>query len=357
MNGKRVLVAMSGGVDSSVAASLLLDQGYDVLGVSLRLADPVQPTGSETSCCGPTGLEDARAVATTIGIPFYTLDYRSVFDREVIAPFCEAYRNGQTPNPCTLCNARLKFGSLLDIALALDADYVATGHYARTGHRPGSDRPSLLRGVDEQHDQSYFLCALTSRMIAHALFPLGRMHKHEVREVAKERGLPVADKRSSQDICFVGAGGYREFLEGRCRDALRPGPIADMSGHVIGRHRGIGTFTVGQRRGLGVAAREPLYVIELDAQTNTVVVGPKERTRIHELAVIDLNWLSCDPPAAALRASVMTRYRGTETSGGVVPDGDGASIRFDELHPIAAPGQYAAFYSGDVLLGGGVVRS
>ena len=348
---------MSGGVDSSVAASLLHEQGYEVVGVTLRLADTGQPTGPESSCCGVAGFEDARAAAAAIGIPFYTLDYRRAFEREVVVPFCEAYRKGKTPNPCTLCNARIKFGSLLDVALAMDADYLASGHYARVERRSESDRPILLRGIDSQHDQSYFLCALTSRMLAHSLFPLGAMHKREVRVVARERGLPVADKPSSQDICFVGSGGYREFLAGHCPDALRPGPIADMSGHLVGQHRGIGAFTIGQRKGLGVAAREPLYVIELDAPTNTVVVGPKEKTRVRALAVGNLNWLSCDPPAATLRASVMTRYRGTETTADIIPQGDGASVRFVELHPIAAPGQYAVFYSGDVLLGGGVVRS
>lgn len=355
--GKRVVMAMSGGVDSSVAAALLHKQGYEVLGVALRLAEPAQATASGSSCCGTAGLEDARAVATKIGVPFYALDYRRAFGREVVAPFCEAYRQGRTPNPCALCNARIKFGSLLDLALALDAQHVASGHYARIEREPGSDRPILLKGIDSRHDQSYFLCSLTSRQLAHALFPLGMMHKHEVRDMARELGLPVADKPSSQDICFVGPGGYREFLASHCPDALRPGPIADTSGHVVGRHGGMGAYTVGQRRGLGVTARHALYVIELDAASNTVIVGPKEKTRVWTLAVSSLNWLACDPPAASLQLSVMTRYRGTETVGDVLPNGDGVSVRFAKPHPVSAPGQYAVFYAGDVLVGGGVIRS
>jgi len=303
------------------------------------------------------GMEDARAVAARIDIPFYVLDYREAFAREVIAPFCEAYRNGETPNPCVLCNVRLKFGLLLDMALGLGAGYVATGHYARVEHESGGGRPTLRKGLDPEHDQSYFLYSLTPRQLAHTLFPLGTLHKGEVREIARRLGLPVAEKPSSQDICFVGSGGYRELLAKHCPDSLRPGPIADSTGRVLGRHHGIGAYTVGQRRGLGIAAGEPLYVTRLDAPSNTIVVGTKNETYVRTLVVRSVNWLACDPPAAPLHLSVATRYRGSERAADVVPDNGLVSIRFSRPHPIVAPGQAAVFYSGDLLVGGGVVTA
>jgi len=302
-------------------------------------------------------MEDARAVAARIDIPFYVLDYRRAFEQEVVTPFCEAYAKGETPNPCLWCNARLKFGLLLDMALGLGADCLATGHYARVEHEPGDGRPILRKGLDPEHDQSYFLYSLTPQQLAHTLFPLGSLHKGEVREIARDLGLPVAEKPSSQDICFVGPGGYRELLARRCPEALRPGPIDDSTGRVLGRHHGIGAYTVGQRRGLGVAAREPLYVTRLDAPSNTIVVGTRSETYVRTLVVGSLNWLACDPPAAPLHLSVKTRYRGSERAADLVPDNGRVSVRFSSPHPIVAPGQAAVFYSGDVLVGGGVVRA
>jgi len=354
---ERVVVAMSGGVDSSVAAALLHERGHEVIGVGLRLPEGLRATGARAGCCGMAGMEDARAVAARIDIPFYVLDYREAFAREVIAPFCEAYRNGETPNPCVLCNVRLKFGLLLDMALGLGAGYVATGHYARVEHESGGGRPTLRKGLDPEHDQSYFLYSLTPRQLAHTLFPLGTLHKGEVREIARRLGLPVAEKPSSQDICFVGSGGYRELLAKHCPDSLRPGPIADSTGRVLGRHHGIGAYTVGQRRGLGIAAGEPLYVTRLDAPSNTIVVGTKNETYVRTLVVRSVNWLACDPPAAPLHLSVATRYRGSERAADVVPDNGLVSIRFSRPHPIVAPGQAAVFYSGDLLVGGGVVTA
>lgn len=355
--GERVVVAMSGGVDSSVAAALLREWGYEVIGVGLRLPEQSGVAGSRATCCGMAGMEDARAVAARIDIPFYILDYRRAFARRVIAPFCEAYAKGETPNPCILCNARIKFGLLMDMALALGADYVATGHYACVEHRRGDNRPTLCKGLDPEHDQSYFLYSLTLRQLAHTLFPLGSLDKAEVREIARELGLPVADKPSSQDICFVGPGGYREFLAKECPQALRPGPIVDSTRRVLGRHGGIAAYTVGQRRGLGIAAAEPLYVTALDTTTNTIVVGTKDETYLRALAVDSLNWLACDPPGVPLQLSVKTRYRGVEVAAEVFPSNGQMWVRFSEPRPMVAPGQAAVFYSGDVLVGGGVVRS
>ena len=354
---KRVVVAMSGGVDSSVAAAVLLEQGHEVIGVGLRLPEGLGSTRARPTCCGIAGMEDARAVAARIDIPFYVLDYREAFAREVITPFCEAYAKGETPNPCSWCNARLKFGLLLDMALGLGADCLATGHYARVEHESGDARPILRKGLDPEHDQSYFLYSLTSQQLAHTLFPLGSLHKGEVREIARRLGLPVAEKPSSQDICFVGAGGYRELLARRCPEALRPGPITDSTGRVLGRHQGIGAYTVGQRRGLGIAAGEPLYVTRLDAPSNTIVVGTRSETYVRTLVVRRLNWLACDPPTAPVQLSVATRYRGSEAAADLVPDNGRVSVRFSSPHPIVAPGQTAVFYSGDLLVGGGVVRA
>lgn len=354
---QRVVVAMSGGVDSSVAAALLHEQGCEVIGVGLRLSEQPKSAPHMPACCGMAGMEDARAVAARIDIPFYVLDYRRAFAREVIDPFCEAYAKGETPNPCVACNARLKFGFLLDVALSLGAHYVATGHYSRVEHRPGSDRSILRKGLDPRHDQSYFLCSLSPRQLDHALFPLGTLRKSQVREVARRFDLPVAEKPSSQDICFVGRGGYRELLARHHPSALIPGPITDLSGRVLGRHKGIGAYTLGQRRHLGVAVGERLYTIRLDTVTNTVVVGTREQTYCQTLKVDRLNWMGCDPPTSRLQVSVKTRYRGSEDAASVVPDNGHVSVRFYKPRAIVAPGQAAVFYAGDVVLAGGSVRS
>ena len=357
MVAQRVVVAMSGGVDSSVAAALLSEEGYEVIGVGLRLHDGPKTLPHMPACCGVSGMEDARAVAARIGIPFYVLDCRRAFTREIIDPFCKAYARGETPNPCVTCNARLKFGFLLDMALTLDADYVATGHYARLEHKPGSQRPMLRRGLDPAHDQSYFLYSLSSRQLTHALFPLGALRKSQVRETARHFGLAVAEKASSQDICFVGKGGYREFLARHHPSALSSGPITDMSGRVLGRHKGIGAYTVGQRRYLGIAAGDPLYAIRLDAATNTVVVGARRQTYCQTLKVERMNWLGCDPSTAPTKVSVKTRYRGPEDAASILPDTGHVSVRFSEPRPIVARGQAAVFYLGDLVVGGGTVRS
>ena len=353
---ERVIVAMSGGVDSSVAAALLVEQGYEVTGIGLRLLDAETGEGTDRPCCGLADMSDARRVAAKLGIPFYVLNRKTAFDQAVVEPFCQAYAAGRTPNPCVACNARLKFGSLLDLSLALGVDFLVTGHYARVESGLSTLRPILRKARDKRQDQSYFLYALSPRALEHALFPLGHLGKRQVRQIATDWGLHVSKKPSSQDICFVRGADYREFLIQRCPKAFRPGPIVNLSGCVVGNHRGIANYTLGQRKGLGIAANQRLYVVALDATTNTVIVGPEEETYVRTLAVGDLNWISCDPPAAPLRLSVRTRYRGPETPAEVSPGGGCVLVNFSQPHPIAAPGQAAVFYSGDRLMGGGVIR-
>ena len=349
---RTVVVAMSGGVDSSVAAALLHEQGDRVIGVGLRFPE-LMPAGESLTCCGMTGMVDARAVAAQIGIPFYVLDYRDAFTEAVIAPFCRAYAVGETPNPCILCNAALKFGALLDQALALDADYIATGHYARI-ERAAEGGLSLLQGIDRERDQTYFLYALTPQQMAHTLFPVGGLTKPEVRAIAARFGLPVAAKPGSQDICFVGQADYREFLAQHEPEALRPGPIIDALGRVLGEHQGIAAYTLGQRRGLGIAAREPLFVIGIDPAQNVVIVGPAQETYTTQLVVRNLNWISGSAPKGPLRVEARTRYRGAQLPATLMPEGEGVVITWDEPHALVAPGQAVVFYHGESVLGGGV---
>lgn len=350
---------MSGGVDSSVAAALLHESGYSVTGVGLRLAVPrdAGSTPESAACCGQVGMDDARAVAARIGIPFYVLDYREAFEREVIEPFYAAYANARTPNPCILCNERLKFGILLDFALALGMRYLATGHYVRIDKAGDGMGPTLLRGVDSAHDQSYFLYSLSRYQLDHALFPLGDLSKDAVRGLARRRGLTVADKASSQDTCFAGSGGYRNGLSRRYPTAMASGPIVDQAGRELGRHAGIGAYTVGQRRGLGVSAQSPLYVLQLDTQRNAVVVGPREDTFVDALQLERVTWVEGPPLSEGSSLVVKTRYRGVESPAQVRCDADGAQVLFQTPHPMAAPGQAAVVYAGDRVLGGGVVAA
>ncbi len=353
--GQRVIVAMSGGVDSSVAAALLREQGYEVIGIGLRLPGMSAGDGRYRTCCGIAGMEDARRVAQLLDIPFYVLNYEDIFDRLVIEPFCQAYAAGRTPNPCIDCNARIKFGVLLDTALAWGADYLATGHYARVLEVPGVGA-ALWMARDRGQDQSYFLYALTRAQLAHALFPLGELSKKEVRETARRLGLPVAEKPASQDICFLLSGDYRPLVAERYPQSFSPGEIVDTAGRVLGRHAGTAAYTVGQRRRLGVAAGVPMYVLRLDPTRNRVIVGRREQAFCREMWVEELNWLANDN-ASAWQCLVRTRHRGIETPAEVHLDRQAriAHICFQRPHPISAPGQAAVFYDGEMVLGGGII--
>lgn len=342
----KILAAMSGGVDSSLAAALLVEQGHEVVGGALRLADA--PAGADPP--------DPAGAAAALGIPFRSWDLRAAFERLVVAPFCDAYAAGRTPNPCALCNARVKFGILLEKAREIGADAVATGHYARV--EPGPDgRPRLLRGRDRGKDQSYFLFAVDRGALALVRFPLGEMTKDAVRRAARGRGLPAAERAESQEICFVPGDACGAFVASRApAGAVRPGPIVDGSGRPVGEHRGLVHHTVGQRRGLGLAAGRPLYVIGLEPETNTLVVGPDEDLWRRDLRAAGVNWL-VDEPAAAFRAAVRIRSRHEPAPALISPAGGGAwRARFDEPQRAITPGQAAVFYDDETVLGGGWIQ-
>lgn len=352
---ERVIAAMSGGVDSSVAAALLVEQGFEVIGITMRLWTEPRPDGlrGRSQCCGIEDVDDARRVAQRLGIPHYTLNMEEAFRRSVVDPFIDEYASGRTPNPCLDCNTYIKFDRLLERADALGADWLATGHYARID-RAGAE-PRLLRGVDADKDQTYFLYTLGDRAMQRTLFPVGGLRKDEVRAAARRHRLAVAEKSESADICFVPGGDYRAVVRSRVAD--RPGLFLDVEGREVGRHDGIQHFTIGQRRGLGAAAGERRYVTAIDAAANTVTVGPREDLLASRIEVEDCRWLA--DPAAAARSAVQLRYRSAPLPATVSPtDGGGAIIDLDEPAAAVAAGQAAVFYdaeTGERVLGGGTV--
>jgi len=352
----RVLSAMSGGLDSSVATALLVKAGHDVIGVSLQLSDESRG-GAVSRCCSSADLRDARLVAAALGIPYYVVNDEEAFDREVRAPFLESYAAGRTPNPCVRCNSTLKFGTLLRIARAIGADRIATGHYARIDRDGATGAPRLLRGVDRAKDQSYFLFELDDAQLGAALFPVGGLMKAAVREAAVAMDLPVAGKAESQDLCFIPGGDTRAYL----REALgqgSPGEIVDAAGAVLGTHRGVHEFTVGQRRGLGVTGRRALYVLSVDGAANRVVVGTEE-----DLDAPALVASGCRLHDAALwgrpfRAEARIRSRHDGAPAEVTPLQDGRlRVVFDRPQRAVTPGQAIVLYDGDRVLGGGWIDS
>ncbi|MDT8305369.1 MAG: tRNA 2-thiouridine(34) synthase MnmA, partial [Anaerolineae bacterium] len=351
-----VVVAMSGGVDSSVAAALLKREGYDVVGMMLRLwSEPARgPEAPLNRCCTPDQMADARRVADALDIPFYVVDVKDFFRRRIVQFYIDEHARGRTPNPCVACNREIRFGFLLDRARALGADYLATGHYARVEATPEGYR--LLRATDPAKDQSYVLHVLGQDELAQVLFPVGAYTKSEVREMAAAMGLPVARKQESMDLCFLGDGDYRRFLREYAPQAIRPGPIVNSEGAHLGEHNGLPFYTIGQRKGLGISASEPLYVLRKDASSNTLVVGSHAELGQTTLLVRDVNWVAGAPPAGTMRGGVKVRYKAPAVAAQITPLPDGgARVLFDSFVYGATPGQAAVFYDGEVVVGGGLI--
>jgi tRNA-specific 2-thiouridylase len=360
----RVVVAMSGGVDSSVAAALLKEQGQDVFGMTMDLFalpkpnEKPTPGGEVRSCCGATAKHDAGLVAAELGIPFYVVNFRRAFAREVIANFAAEYARGRTPNPCLRCNQLIKFGPLLRRGARLGADRIATGHYARVDFDESSGRWRLRKGVDPAKDQSYFLYALKQKELSRTLFPLGGLRKTEVRALAEKFGLPVARKSESQEICFVPDDDYASFLRERIPEAFRPGKIVDLAGKTIGRHPGFLNFTIGQRKGMGIAAPHPLYVISVDSESNVIVAGPNDALFHPALEADDVNWVSIPGLEGPRAATVKIRSR-HEGAAATLRPGPKRAVIVEFMRPQRAitPGQAAVFYEGETVLGGGTIKT
>ena len=351
----RVVVAMSGGVDSSVAAALLVERGFEVVGISLQLYDHGAATGRKGACCAGQDIADARRVAERLGIAHYVLDYESRFKQEVIDDFAASYRRGETPIPCVRCNQRIKFRDLLATARDLGASALVTGHNAR--RVIGLEGPELHKACDAARDQSYFVFATTRAELDFLRFPLGGFAKAETRELARRFGLTVADKPDSQDICFVPRGSYVDLVERLQPAAGEPGDIVDLTGRVLGRHRGIGRFTVGQRRGLGIAAEEPLYVLRLDPEERRVVVGPRSALGATRLSLGEVNWL-CPPVASGIAVTAKLRSTQLPAAATLYPGASPGEAEVVLAAPVGAvaPGQAAVLYDGERVLAGGWIR-
>ncbi|MBX3298732.1 MAG: tRNA 2-thiouridine(34) synthase MnmA [Acidobacteria bacterium] len=369
----KIAVAMSGGVDSSAAAALLSEQGHELVGFTMQLWDQrrhvnVDENGDPlpSRCCSLDDVYDARRVAGSLGFPFYVLNLEKDFDRDVVEPFIQSYLSGETPIPCVACNSRLKFASLDRMARSLGCDKVATGHYARVEHDAATGRYRLFRGRSHWKDQSYFLWELTQDQLSRAMFPLGEMSKEEARGIARGADLYTADKQESQEICFVPDGKYSEFIdrflahEGRDREIPGGGDIVNSSGDVIGSHSGIHRYTIGQRRGLGIANEKPLYVVQIERAKNQIVVGEENELESLEFTARGVNWVAFDEPSGPVRASVKVRYRHDPAPATIHPLPDGrARIVFDAPQRAITPGQATIFYdveTGEEVIGGGWIE-
>ena len=351
----RVVVAMSGGVDSSVAAALLKGQGYEVIGLMLRLWSEPGAEGSNR-CCTPDAMAQARRVAAILDVPFYAVDAQETFHTHVVSYFIDGYAQGRTPNPCLVCNRHVRWTFLLERAFALGAQFMATGHYARL-RKTDQGRFELLKAVDAAKDQSYILHVLDQERLSHALFPLGDYSKPQVRELARQFGLPVAERPESQDLCFLGDGDYRQFLHRNAPDVVQPGAILNTEGQIIGEHQGLAFYTIGQRKGLGIGSSEPLYVIDKDIQQNALIIGHKDDLGRSQLVANQMQWISGSAPAEPIRAQVKIRYKAQDAWAWVTPiEEQRVRIVFDQPLRDITPGQAAVLYDGEVCLGGGIIQ-
>ena len=357
--GTKVIAAMSGGVDSSVTAALMVEAGYDVIAITMRLGthDTIEIESDKPNCCSLEGVEDARRVATQLGIPFYAVNYEERFRQSIVDYFANEYVSGRTPSPCVICNQDLKFGKLLELATQLEVDYVATGHYARIEQEPETGRYILRKGIDSRKDQSYFLFSLTQAQLSRALMPLGGYEKDEVREVARKYQLRTAEKPESQELCFIADDNYKRFLKDRIPEKIQEGDIVDQDGRVLGEHQGIPFYTVGQRRGLGISAETPLYVTELKVHDNTIVVGKNENLLAETMQVEEVNFITMDRLTESIRAEVKIRYKDTGAPATISPLSDTeVEVTFDQPRRAVTPGQAAVFYDGDTVIGGGWIK-
>ena len=353
---KKIIAAMSGGVDSSVTAALMVKAGYDVIAVTMRLGnhDTVEFDTDKPNCCSLEGVEDARRVSKLLNIPFYAFNYTNQFRKSIVDYFVDEYTAGRTPSPCVMCNKDLKFGKLLDQADQLGYNYVATGHYARIEQDTESGRYLLRCGVDQQKDQSYFLFSLTQDQLSRAIMPLGELNKNQVREIAHEYNMLTADKPESQELCFIADDNYKRFLKDRIPERIQPGSIINQDNEKLGEHQGVPFYTIGQRRGLGISAQTPLYVTQIRPKDITIVVGESQNLMRDSMQVEDLNLISIGKLESPIRAKVKIRYKDSGEIATILPlDKTSAKVQFDNPRRAVTPGQAAVFYHDDMVVGGG----
>jgi len=359
MNKNRVVVGMSGGVDSSVTAALLLQKGYEVIGVTMQIwpEQDEEKASKEGGCCSLSAVDDARRVCDKLGIPFYVMNFKELFEKKVIDYFVEEYSQGRTPNPCIACNRYVKFEELLRRAHSLDCHFVATGHYARILYDDSLKRYLVKKSVTDAKDQTYALYNLTQFQLEHTLMPLGDYTKDETRKIASELGMDVATKPDSQEICFVDNDDYGSFLEQRNSHIAKPGYFVDTKGNVLAQHKGIAYYTIGQRKGLGIALGWPAYVVDIRPETNTVVLGTNDEVFAKALIASDLNFIPFDNLDKPMKATVKIRYSAKEAPALIIPLGDGqVKVEFEQKQRAITPGQSVVFYDGDILIGGGIIQ-
>lgn len=358
MSSKKVMLGMSGGVDSSVAAAILLQQGYEVIGVTLQIWQDLDEEAkkSEGGCCSLSAVDDARRVANKLGIPYYVLNFKDIFNKTVIEYFKEEYFKGRTPNPCIACNRHVKWQAMLDKAVSMGIDYIATGHYAKVMQDATTGRFILKKSVTDKKDQTYALYNLTQNQLSRTLMPVGDYSKDRIREIAKELGLGVAAKPDSQEICFIQDNDYGRYLSQNTDKKILPGKFVDTKGNVLGTHKGIVHYTVGQRKGLGITFGKPMFVVAIDAKNNRVILGDDKEVFSDTLTASDLNFIAVEKPSEGMRVSAKIRYSAKEAPATVhVLSEDKVQVVFDEPQRAITPGQSVVFYNGDVVVGGGTI--